>query len=471
VDSEEFVVKRNGETDGKASFNWPEEFRLKPRIRDEVEYIIDQFARHGITIEAVISGDRLSYMYRAGEILVLFDYLPFVMSVLGIEGEARDLTKDPEREDPPVVPVVEGVVVLRLRPDLGVTEAVNRVDRALGPGIATPNHVITVAPGDVGICPATEPQPVYQDMEPFPSACPAGPGAGTRIYVADTGLLTGQVKAGDWPWLNGVTGVADPNTPQGGIIQPYYAHGTFVAGVLRCLAPAASIYVDAVFVIAGSVVESVLVRRLSTALTMGVDLVHLSVAASTRHDRPMISFARWLKVLAQYQGVTCVVAAGNNGSPVPTWPAAFPDVVSVGALARDWRSRADFSNSGGWVDVYAPGRDLINAYATGDYQCYAAPYTGNTRKFHGMAMWSGTSFSTPIVTGLIAARMSRTGENGQQAAAALLAEAHARAIPGVGAIALPNCGDITPCASRGERCGPPCAPAGPPCGPAGLPCG
>jgi subtilisin family serine protease len=129
-------------------------------------------------------------------------------------------------------------------------------------------------------------------------------------------------------------------------------------------------------------------------------------------------------------------------------------VISVGALGGDWRGRASFSNFGGWVDVYAPGRDLINAYATGTYECHVSPYAEQheVRHFYGMAKWSGTSFSTPIVTGLIAARMSRTGENSRQAAAALLAEARQQAIPGVGAVLLPCCQKGTAIACRHGDC-------------------
>ena len=204
--------------------------------------------------------------------------------------------------------------------------------RNSAPGIATPNHVLTVA-GNAGGCPATEPQQVYAGIEPYPSVCHDNGGAGVLIYLADTGLLADPAHG--HPWLAGVRQGDAGDLDSGGgqdPIPPYTAHGTFVAGVTRCMAPGADIIVTNAFAIAGSTLESDLVPRLVAALGLGVDIFHLTIAAPTRADLPLVAFEAWLKLLRQYKGVVCVVAAGNSGSRRPSWPAAFADVVSVGAL-------------------------------------------------------------------------------------------------------------------------------------------
>ena len=434
-----------------------DESDLESSIANEVDYIRRTFAAPpdqggaGIEIGLVPEGRGVGYMYAVGQLLVRREYLAQVEQILGRgrdqePREAARLPGEPGEEEH----VIGDVVLLRLRDgEPAVPEALAEIDRRLGPGIATPDHLLTVA-GEAAPCPATEPEQVYQGIEPYPSACPGDGGTGVRIYLADTGLLHDVTHPG-WlashPWLTGVEAgdAADyDQLPPHAAGQPqkipaYAGHGTFVAGVTRCLAPGAEIIVTNAFSVAGSTLESDLAQRLGAALGHGVDIFHLTVAAPSRHNLPMIGIAEWLRLMRGYKGTVCTVAAGNSGSRRPFWPAAFPEVVSVGALAADWRSRASFSNHGGWVDVYAPGRDLINAYASGTYTCHVWPYANEPREFYGMAKWSGTSFSTPIVTGLIAARMSRTGESGREAADALLAEARAQAIPGVGAILLPRC--------------------------------
>jgi subtilisin family serine protease len=429
-------------------------------VFDQAEYIKNELTDYQVDYVPLLNG--MDFMYATGQILVLEEYVARVQTRLGLpaDGDGKPATTEVagSRAEPirTVEPVVPGVVLLRLGEKISVTDALGIVEDEFGEDIATPDHVLTVAgSGPIGgPCPATEPLPAYYETEPFPGICTQNSGAGVLVYITDTGLLKNAAK--EHFWLDGVERARKRNgqfqawedrvqTYQGrDVIAPYAGHGTFVAGVVRCMAPQAEVIVSKVFKKAGSGLESNFVRDLYRALSLGVDVFNLTVACTSRRDRPLLAFGAWLRVLARYKGTVCVVAAGNNNSRRPHWPAAFAGMVSVGALGTGLRDRARFSNYGGWVDVYAPGRDLVNAYTDGTYVCRNWPYRGEERKFHGMARWSGTSFSTPIVSGLVAARMSRTGESGQEAAAALLAEARSQAIPGVGAILLPCCGGAAP---------------------------
>jgi subtilisin family serine protease len=272
------------------------------------------------------------------------------------------------------------------------------------------------------------------------------------------------------PWMTGVTGDPDPGIG-GGTIGRYAGHGTFIAGVIRSVAPAAEVIVRAGLPAtlthpddstppSGTIFERELAIVLERYLLQdSPDIISLSAGTLTEEPgRLMLLDAFYDNVLRRHKGVVVVAAAGNDGERSPFWPAAGPWAVGVGALSANWRSRARFSNFGGWVDVYAPGERLINAFASGTYTYGEPPRKGATQQFEGMAIWSGTSFSTPIVVGLIATRMSQTGENGTGAAAALIAQARRDAIPGVGAILLPpvcpTCGDRHPggCSCRRDDC-------------------
>jgi Subtilase family len=442
----------------------------------EAAIIVDAFREHGIEIDGVsdradededVTPDGIAYMYAKGHILTREQHLGGVAGDLGprsIETASAqrgvlDVLRDHQVTEVEVTRVVSDVVLLRVNPGRpgepseaereqpDVLDLLDRIDEELGVGVATPDHVVTAANGAMGPCSATEPQQVYPTAGPYPAVCRDG-GRRVRIFVADTGLL--HDSAAIFPWLHGVRGNSDPRTHLNGTIDPYGGHGTFVAGVLRCMAPEAQVHVADIFNIAGSALESQFVSRLNEAFGFGFEILHLTASCMTRKNVQLIALETWLESLGPFKGVVCVAPAGNNHTRRPSWPGAFSRVISVGALATDGHRRADFSDYGSWVDVYAPGEKLINAFGIGTYTCAIPPNTGEVRTFSGLAQWSGTSFSAPIVTGLIAARMARRGESAQEAAAALLARARAQAIWGVGPVLLPGCDDDD---EHGERHG------------------
>jgi hypothetical protein len=451
---------------------------LAPTAASEAAVIVGRYRERGIDIGGVadpadhdrdVTPGGVAYMYAQDHFLAREQYLggvgqiqggEFFRSASSVRG-VLDVLEQHGVARVEVTRVIEDIVLVRAvdgerRDALFILD---RIDEEFGPGIATPDHVLTAANGDLAPCAASEPQEVYPPAEPYPAPCRGDGGASVRIFVADTGLLPGAEET--FPWLRHATGDPDPRVGPDDTILPYAGHGTFVAGVLGCLAPGAEIRVANVFDTAGSALESDLVPRLNAAFDFGCEILHLTASCTTRNNSQLIALDAWLELLRQYKGVVCVAPAGNNHTRRPSFPAACPDVISVGALATDGHSRAYFSNYGGWVDVYAPGQNLINAFAAGRYTCQIYPYAGETRTFQpyspegspecGLAQWSGTSFSAPIATGLIAARMARCGESGRAAAEALLAEARARTIPGVGPVLLPRCDDDERCGRCGGR--------------------
>jgi len=100
-------------------------------------------------------------------------------------------------------------------------------------------------------------------------------------------------------------------------------------------------------------------------------------------------------------GLVLVAAAGNDGTQALLYPAALPNVISVGAFDED-DNRATFSNYGGWVDIAAPGNVIMSTYPMA--QCAASTVPGDTGCYNWL---SGTSMASPFVAGAAALVWSR----------------------------------------------------------------
>jgi hypothetical protein len=415
----------------------------------------------------------VEFLYRQGHLLTRDRDLDAVLAVLNRSERRRG--GDQERATRPraVTHPIPGLVLVEVFPSddrdehhnpedaAFLFDVLDTIERELGPGKALPDHLMSVTDGGGAAthCPATEPIPVPAGTGPQPgvsrSRCD---GRGALVAVVDTGLLEGAVLS--HPWMHGVQGETDPiHGPGGtsGFIWRYGGHGTFIASIVRAMAPRAEVLVKRIFQKAGAVYESEMVRALLPVLDWAPDVISLSAGTHTWKNHGLLSFHVFVDgPLREREDTVLVAAAGNDGEDWKFSPAEMKGVLSVGALGPPGDARAWFSNYGDWVDVYAPGQDLVHAYADGVYQ-YQETNPGTTATFHGMAKWSGTSFSTPVVSGLIAARMSGSGQSARDASESLLRLARAQALPGVGPVLRPGqaclnaCGQE--CQGRPERCG------------------
>ena len=279
--------------------------------------------------------------------------------------------------------------------------------------VASPDHWLHVcAVGSGRICPAVEPE-VTDEIRPYPPRTDnLSLGSGVRVSVVDSGWHPPAALDKDTTWLADVDG--DPESYNGEVVRRYAGHGTFVAGVVKCFAPAADVRVEGFLRKTGAIRESKMVKQLGQALAdHKPHIINLSAGTTTRKNRPLMSFERFFaKRLGPLEGACLLVAAaGNEAVDDDFWPASFDWALGVGSLNRNG-TVSRFSNYGKSAEVYAVGHEIVNAFPTGRYTTREPPHPGRTRVFTtGLARWSGTSFSAPMVAGLIAAELSSRGDD------------------------------------------------------------
>ncbi|MGC9379993.1 S8/S53 family peptidase [Streptomyces sp. MH13] len=307
------------------------------------------------------------------------------------------------------------------------------------------NHVVSIA---VNACPGDEPVPVPIGEPPNPAAAQTEYDAGTAVgvLVIDTGLMHDYRSCSLLAHADGDAQVRERDDD--GVLQQYVGHGTFIAGLVAAVAPNTDVTVLGTLNDAGAILESELGEKLFEAVDRDGWPEVLSLSAGTSNGRTdgLLGVQAFMEELRE-QRTLLVAAAGNNASATPFWPAAYADlpgwensVLSVGALRGDGEFGACFSNHGGWVKAYAPGERLTSAFtgfqtpvpyiyqhSTYDdcrygfgYACTCqyprhngvlsepgeAPAKPDQVMFEGYAQWSGTSFATPVVAGLVASYMT-----------------------------------------------------------------
>jgi hypothetical protein len=210
--------------------------------------------------------------------------------------------------------------------------------------------------------------------------------------------------------VNGCSFVSDSSpgcaNVTNGFVNDDIGHGTFVAGVIAAAANgtgmvgvARNVRIMPVKVLdcygAGDSIATA--RGILYAVHNGARVINLSLGGLRDAQEVRDAVAE-----ATRAGVLVVAATGNAGTAGVAFPARIPEVLAVGAASQNNPDkRSVFSSYGPEVDVVAVGEDVIGTLPAS--RCFVllpclpdGPY----------GVGSGTSFSTPQVSGLAALMLS-----------------------------------------------------------------
>ena len=223
-----------------------------------------------------------------------------------------------------------------------------------------------------------------------------------------------------------------PDEDGNDLLDPASGHGTFIAGIVKQVAPGSRVVLHRVLSTMGDGHESNIVECLTSMPIPDPQrtVVNLSFGGPVLEQ----AFAmEWAIRKLQARGVVVVASAGNDGSCRPAYPAAFPGVVSVGAVGPN--GPAPFSNYGPWVRACAPGVNLMSTFFKGyDGNEPPGPTGVNPDAFDGWALWSGTSFAGPVVAGALARTILLENCTAAEAVKRVIDEPALMRIPNLGTV-------------------------------------
>jgi thermitase len=344
---------------------------------------------------------------------------------------------DPDPGSPLVLVVPEDPADVRSAAEIvrqlggGTDEARRAGTAAGGPGF---NYIVPLG----GVVMKAEGGPENTaGRRPFPAVDYPVVGRPTTVAVIDTGISLEQRSDG---YLQGLVEPDNvdaldtlPFPVTDGLLDAAAGHGAFVLGVVQQVAPACRLRAYKVTGPDGLCTDLQVATAIRRAAADGADIVNLSLGTSTVDDTPPPAMLAAIEdVLRGHEDLLVVVAAGNDGdNGIPMWPAAlsatgpgpqrFDRVVAVAGLDPDGQP-SEFSSRGDWVTCSAVGQGVLSTYVIGTENGELInDKDPDTFGPDSWAVWTGSSFAAPQISGAVARRCAERGETPPQALAGLLA--------------------------------------------------